>query len=439
MHIRKEEYHQIENKTSGCLGMNLKGLYLKIIKRCKELWSYKIFRFTVIVQVFYFIFSLILTLFFLREQNDFLVYYKVGEVFITDINDLYTADYLWPFRYFPISAIFFVPFYLLGFDLGYAIFNLLNLLLNVIICVFLYKIIFLVRAGDHEKDDKRIVTYICLFLMGLPNLFNYILGQINLYITLLILVSLFLFLTREDLKWNLISSIILGFSIIIKPITIFMVPFLLVLNLRIKHSKFEFKALKSIVRIIGVVAPLTLNIFLFLIYPALWDGFLTANLSGSDPIMKNHSFSLTKIILNFFNFYSISNNPFLVLLIVLLIIGGLSFIIYVFRRISKNSLIFGYIFGILIMLLVYYDSWTHHLLALTPLLIILIFYLPRNSKITKNYIKPSFFFLNFFDLAFMGIWFIIQDFFPYNFVSAVFLLIILYGSSKFCLTEDSNY
>ncbi|MFX0040588.1 MAG: glycosyltransferase family 87 protein [Promethearchaeota archaeon] len=361
---------------------------------------------------------------------------------MTDINGLYDpSNYIdmWPFRYFPISAVLFVPFYLLGFEIGFIIFNTFNLFLNILICNILYKIIIQIRGEDHENDDKRIILYICLFLMGLPNIFNYILGQINLYVTLLILVSLFLFLTREDLKWNLISSIILGFSIIIKPITIFMVPFLLVLNLRIKERKFEFKGLKSIVRIIGVAIPLTLNIFLFLLYPTLWEGFLTANFTGSDPIMANHSFSLTKIILNFFNFYSIPNNPFLVLLLVLLIIGGLSFIIYVFRRISENSLIIGYILGILIMLLVYYDSWTHHLLALTPLLIILLFYLPRSSKITKNYIKPSFFFLNFFDLAFMGIWFITKDFFPYNFVSTIFLLIILYGSSKFCLTEDSNY
>ena len=91
------------------------------------------------------------------------------------------------------------------------------------------------------------------------------------------------------------------------------------------------------------------------------------------------------------------------------------------------------------MLLVYFDSWTHHLLVLTPILIILVFYLPRNSKITKKYIKPSFFFLTFFDLAFMGIWWITQDFFPYNFVSTIFLLIILYGSAKICLTENSNY
>ncbi len=422
--------------------MDVKQPFIKIKNRWKLLWEQKIFRFTVFIHGFFFILSLILTLVFLRDLNDFRVYYRVGQLFMTDINGLYNpSNYtgMWPFRYFPISAVFFVPFYLLGFELGFVLFTILNLSLNILICYILYKIIIQIRQKDHEKDDERIIMYICLFLLGLPNLFNYILGQINLYVTLLILLSLFLFLTREDLKWDLISSIILGLSIIIKPITIFMIPFLLVFRLSFKPRNFELKVKKSLIRIIGVIFPLTLNVFFFLVYPALWGGFLETNFTGSDPILVNHSFSLTKIILNFFVFFSIPHNPLLIFLIILFIIGGLGFIIYIFRRITENSMIFAYLFGILIMLLVYYDSWTHHLLVFTPLLIILIFYLPRNSVITKKYIKPSFFFLNFFDLAFMGIWFLTQNWFPFNFVSTIFLLIVLYGSTKFCLTEDSNY
>ncbi|MFX0024749.1 MAG: glycosyltransferase 87 family protein, partial [Candidatus Hermodarchaeota archaeon] len=280
---------------------------------------------------------------------------------MTDINGLYDlSNYtgMWPFRYFPISAIFFVPFYLLGFDLGFIVFTLLNLLLNVLVCHILYKILIQIRQEDHEKDDKRIIMYICLFLMGLPNLFNYILGQINLYVTLLILSSLYLFLTRKDLKWDFIASIILGLSIIIKPITIFMIPFLLVLRISFKPIKFQFKAIKSLLRIIGVILPLALNILFFLFYPTLWEGFLAMNFTGGEPIQENHSFSLTKNILNFLYFFTVPHNPLFVFLIILLIIGGIGFFAYAFRRIIKHSIIFGYLFGILIMLLVYFDSWT---------------------------------------------------------------------------------
>jgi hypothetical protein len=408
----------------------------RIKKRFKELWEFPIFRFALIIHGFYLLLSFVLTLIFLRDMNDFLVYYEVGKVFITDINNLYNrANYLWPFRYLPISAGIFVPFYLLGFDLGFTLFNILNLLLNIIICIILYKIVIHVRREDHEKDEKRVILYISLFLMGLPNLFNYILGQINLYVTCLILISIYLFLTRKRLKWDFISSVILGISVTIKPITIFMIPFLMILKFDYKLRKFKFDFKRSIIRVSGVIFPISLNIFLFLIYPSLWNGFLTINFTGDEPIILNHSFSVTKLILNFFVFFNISYNSLLIFLIIILFIGGSGFLIYLFRKKDDYSIIIAYSFGLLIMLLVYYDSWTHHLLTLIPLLIILIFYMPRNFEITKKYIKPSLFFLSFFDLGFMGIWFIIKNWFPFNFMSTIFLLMIFYGLSKYSLNK----
>ena len=420
--------------------MNLNTYFIKIKRRFRELWEFKIFRYAVLIHGFYFILSMILTLIFFRDQNDFLVYYEVGEVFITDINNLYSTEYLWPFRYFPISAAFFVPFYLLGFDLGFVLFNFINLILNILCCILLYKIIILIKGKDHEREDNRIILYISLFLMGLPNLFNYILGQINLYITFLILLSLYLFLKYETLKWDFISSLILGISVIIKPITIFMIPFLLVVNFKFEQRKFKFNIKRSFIRLIGVLIPLSMNIIFFLIYPALLKGFITTNFTGDEPIIVNHSFSISKLILNFCIFFNIPYNSLLIILLILFIIGGIGFLTYVFRRFNNNSIVLAYLFGILIMLLAYYDSWTHHLLALTPILIILIFIIPRNSDITKIYIKPSFFFLNFIDLGFMGIWFIIKNWFPFNFVSTIFLLLIFFGLIKYCLREDlKNY
>ena len=416
--------------------MNANELLLRTYKRFRELWEHKIFKVAILIHGFYFILSMILTLIFFRDQNDFLVYYEVGEVFITDINNLYSTEYLWPFRYFPISAAIFVPFYLLGFDLGFVLFSFINLILNIGICILLYKIIILIKGKYHEREDNRIILYISLFLMGLPNLFNYILGQINLYVTILILLSLYIFLKHKSLKWNFISSIILGISVIIKPITIFMIPFLLVINFKFEQKKFNLNIKRSLIRLIGVMIPLSFNIIFFLIYPALLRGFIITNFTGEEPIIVNHSFSLSKLILNFFIFYNISHNPLLILLLILFVVGGIGFFVYIFRKVYNNSIVFGYIFGILIMLLVYYDSWTHHLLALTPILIILIFYIPRNSKITKKFIKPSFFFLNFIDFGFMGIWFIIQNWFPFNFASTIFLLLIFYGSIRFCLTKE---
>ncbi|MFX1409854.1 MAG: glycosyltransferase family 87 protein [Promethearchaeota archaeon] len=425
--------------------MNLKECLFRMKGRLRELWQHKVFRYALLVHGFYFIFGTILTLSFFRDQNDFLVYYNVGKVFIHDLNDLYNpANYNWPFRYFPLSAILFVPFYILGFELGFITFNTINLILNVLICIILYKIVILIRGDDHEKDDKRVILYISLFLMSIPNFFNYILGQINLYVTLLILLSLLIYFKYDQTKWQFIASLILGISIIVKPITIFMIPFLIMINYDFKKESLKFNFSNSLIRLVGVIFPLSLNFIIFLIFPSLLEDFIAINFTGVDTIYINHSFSATKIIENLlfligFSEEQLLNYQLLIFLSTLLIIAGLSFFIYVFSRLNSWSLIFGYSFGILIMLIAYFDTWDHHLLILTPMLVILIFNLPRDSKITNNIIKPSLFFFSFFDLAFMGIWFLTYDYFPINFVPTIFLILVFYGISKYCLKKDGDY
>ena len=274
--------------------------------------------------------------------------------------------------------------------------NLINVILNILICHILYQIIVRIKGEDHEKDHNRVIFYICLYLMGLPQVFNYILGQINLYVTLLILLSLLYSIKIESSKSQFIAGIFLGISLIIKPTTIFMIPFLLMINY--SNKKFNFHLSHSIIRLLGVILPVSLNIIMFLVYPGLLEGFIARNLTGSDTLIVNHSFSLTKLISNIFLVFGMSDiNVLVIFLLILIIIGGSGFVIYVLRRVSENSIIYGYVLGMIIMLLAYFDSWDHHLLNLTPLLIIIIFNLPRSSKTTRKYIKPGFIFLNFFD------------------------------------------
>ncbi len=414
----------------------------RIKNRFMELWEHKIFRLAVIVHLGYFVVSLILVLTVLRDQNDFLIYYTAGGVFYNNTNDLYNQEhYLWDYRYLPLSAMFFVPFYLLGFDLGFILFHFLNLILNILICVILYKIIILVKGKDHEKDDRRVILYISLYLMAAPHMFNYILGQINLFISFFILLSLYIFVKYKKYRWQFAGSFILGLSIILKPTALFMIPFLLVINLDLKkRKKWNIDIFKSILRLLGVIFPISLNLILFLIYPELLSGFIETNLTGSNPLTLNFSFSITKIILNFCYIYNIPFNQLYVLIFVIGVITGLSFVVYMVGKLDQNySIIYGLTFGIIVMLLGYFDSWDHHLLNLTPLLIIIIFNLPRNSEIGNKYIKKGFFFFSFFDLAFMGLWFLTTPLlFPYNFGSTIFLVLALYGLSKYSLTLKND-
>ena len=409
----------------------------QIKERFLELWKYKIFKLALIVHLGYFFVSMVLVLTIFRNQNDFLIYFNAGGVFYNDINDLYNQEhYIWDYRYLPLGAIFFVPFYLLGFDFGFIVFHTLNLILNILICIILYKIIIFVRGEDHEKDDERIITYISLYLMAVPQMFNYVLGQINLYVTFFLLISLYIFLKYEEIKWQFLGSLILGISIVFKPTALFLIPFLLVIHFNKTRKKSILNIPISFVRIIGVVLPISLNLIIFFMYPQLWDGFVATNFTGSNPLTLNFSFSITKIYLNFCYMYNIPFNQIVVLIVVSGIVGILGLVIFFSRNIKREfSIIYGFTFSIVIMLLVYYDSWDHHLLNLIPLLIIIIFNLPRQSEITNKYIKKGFFFFSYLDIAFMGLWFLTVYWFPYNFASTIFLVLVFYGLTKHSISS----
>ncbi len=414
------------------------NLLISVKRKFNRFWEEKIFRIAVLLHLFYYLLSIILFFTVLSEKNDFLIFYESGKIFLNDINNLYNQKYyLWDFRYFPLSALFFVPFSLIDFGLAFVLFNTLNLFLNFLIIMLLYMIIKRVRGKDHEQNDKRIILYISIYLMGVPHVLNYIYGQINLFITLFILISLLIFLTYKSNVWQFIGSFILGISIIIKPTSIFLIPFLLILNFDLEKRKLKINFSKCFIRIFGVMLPVLSNFFLFAAFPKLWEDFLATNFTGSNPIALNFSYSLTKLITNFCFLYNIPFNQLTILLVSVGIFGGIGFIVFVLIRREQDSILYGYTFGILIMLLTYFDSWDHHLLNLTPLLIIIIFNLPRKTELL-NYIKPSLFFFNFFDILFVGIWYLTYPLFPYNFVGTFFLILALFGVIKYCLVKKAK-
>jgi len=419
--------------------MSFQNLLKNTTEKLKRLWRIPIFKYAVIIHLLYFIISTILTLVFFRDLNDFLVYYQAGGTALNNYIELYNPEnYIWPFRYFPLSAFYFIPFYLMGFDLGFLLFNFTNLILNVIITIYLYKVIKLIRREDNKNDDDRIIVYICIFLLSLPQLFNYFLGQINLYITFFAIYSLYLFLKNEQIKMQFLASLILGISGIFKPITIFMVPFLILSHYSYNEKKFKFKIKMSLIRSIGVLLPLAINGIIFVLYPKLWQDFIAINITGETNTLINYSFSITKLGTNFLFFVGVPATLLVqyqlyLFIPILLIIGGISFLIFIFRRVSRNIVIYGYTFGILLMLLTYFDSWNHHLLILIPLLSIILFDLPRNSEIYRKYIKTSIFFFSFFDIIFMGVFLLTQPFFPFNFASTIFLILSFYGIIRIML------
>jgi hypothetical protein len=401
----------------------------------KRLWQEKIFRIALIIHSGYFILSLLLFFLVLNQTNDFIIFYQSGKIFLSDLQNLYDqSKYLWEFRYFPLSALLFVPFSFLNFGLAFVLFSIINLILNFIILLLIYELIKIYKGSSSALDSKKTIRYLSLYLMAAPHILNYIYGQVNLIITCLLLFSLFIFTKKSSYKWQIVASAILGLSVIIKPTSIFLIPFLITLRLNITTKKIHLNLKESSVRILGALLPLSLNFVLFFLYPNLWNGFITTNFTGSSPSALNFSFSLTKIVTNLFYMYDIPNNQLFVLLTISGIFGLVGFIAYIIQRETKYSLLYGYILGILTLFLGYFDTWDHHLLNLIPFLIILLL-INQMNPLQRYQLKWVIFFFSFFDIVFVGYWYLTYQLFPYNFIPTVFLLLTYYVIIKIMWRE----
>lgn len=416
--------------------MDLKSFLNEKKEIFKEYWANNLFKAAVLIHIFYFALSIILFYTVTYTQNDFRVYFYVGRQVTVDLPDLYNeANYEWPFRYLPLSAFVFVPFYLLGYELGFIVFQVLNLITNYLICVLMVKCI-MVNPNNDEINKKKVIRYVSIFLTFIPNLFNYILGQINLFVTIFLLLAIYIFLTKNTSFSNFLAGVFLGLSITIKPITIFIVPFIIPLAVDISAKKIDMDLKTTIARLIGTLFPLAFNILFFLLNPGLWNGFLEVNFLGSTPDIVNHSFSFTRLILNALYSCGMYFSSLYVFAAVLLAVGITVIAIYFLRKNSQFNASHAFSLGLLVMFLVYFDSWDHHLIILCPIVSITVFHSSNSPGLFKKYVKSGFLGLGYFSSLFVGIWFSIQAVFPYNFVPTICCLLCLYGLIRFTLKKD---
>ncbi|TFF87173.1 MAG: DUF2029 domain-containing protein, partial [Promethearchaeota archaeon] len=167
--------------------MNLKQKLTNFGKKFSGLWKYTFFKIAILVQIGYIIVSTILFLSIFYSQNDFIVFYNAGKNILFDIDTLYFKDdNQFFFRYFPLSAIFYIPFSLFDFISGYFAFMGFNLILNIGICINMYKLIKLFNNKDNLSEENM-ARYFALFLGASPQVNNYVLGQNNLLVIFLIL------------------------------------------------------------------------------------------------------------------------------------------------------------------------------------------------------------------------------------------------------------
>ncbi|MFX0006261.1 MAG: glycosyltransferase 87 family protein [Promethearchaeota archaeon] len=379
------------------------------------------------------------------SENDFLSYYYAGSNVILDLPNLYNSLLSpFPFRYFPISAYFFTPFSILGLEIGYFVFQVINFFLNILIIYLMYKIIQTYKRFSknsnfnyklnsfkeifNREENESILHQYGVFLIALPSFMNYFLGQINIMVSIFILSSLYYFL-KGNVKDDFIGGILIGLGIMIRPTLILLLPFLLILNFNRKSKRFTFKLKRSVIRLLGTVILIMVSGIYFIVYPQMFADFINVNLTGEytyaieGGIEINPSFSLTRIVLIIFELSNTEVSGFLIFSIISLIILIPIYFLYIQDTDYPLNLINGYFVGLTVLLIVYFDSWPHHIVVLTPFII---FFLLMNKNF-KFYgmVKYLHYLIAILMVAFWGIFYLTYQFFPFN-IGGLILMILLY-------------
>ncbi|MHA2185428.1 MAG: glycosyltransferase 87 family protein [Promethearchaeota archaeon] len=360
------------------------------------------------------------------DNTDYLTFHNAGLIAVNDLPKLYDPSlYLFPFRYLPLAAYFFTPFSLLGLELGYFFYQIFNFFLNFVIIYLIYRIFLFYRNQNldstkhidsynlkyifSEPENKSLLHHGSIYLLMLPQFMNYFLGQINVIVLILILTS-FLFLLKGGNRNDFLGGLMLGLGILFKPTLALIIPFIIPIGFDKLHRKLTLQFKKMILRLSGPVILVLFSGLIFLFYPQMLNDFIDVNLAGDyiyttgSDLEINPSFSLTRIILILFEVIGLSFNRLLIMLLVTLIILIPLFILFIFSSNQSNKLMIGFLSGISVMLLVYFDSWPHHLVVLAPFMILFIL-LNKNFKRLKLF-KYVYYLLTNLSLAFWGIYFL---------------------------------
>jgi len=390
---------------------------------------------------FYFLDSFLMS----ADNNDFLTFYNAGNLVITDLSKLYDAQqYLFPFRYFPLAAYFFTPFSVLGLEVGYFVFQIFNFFLNLVNIYLMFKIIQIYKNLSsnanlgytlnnfkdvfYKVENESLLHQSAVFLIMLPQFMNYFLGQINILVCFFVLASLYYFLKGGN-RNDFFGSCLLGLGILIKPTLILILPFILLISYNRTSRKLTFKFKQSVIRLIGPIILIGISGIFFLVYPEMLIGFVDLNLAGKytyhvgGDLEINPSFSLTRVILILFDLVNLDVNNLLIFGIIILITLLPLYFLFISSTDKTNRLIYGYFSAITITILVYFDSWPHHIVVLAPFLI---FFLLINKNFRLYvFFKYLHYLFAILTVAFWGIFYLSYQIIPFN-IGGLILIVLLY-------------
>lgn len=338
--------------------------------------------------------------------NDFQVYYQAAKISLSE--NPYKKEYFSPYNYPPTATLFLLPLTLLPYKLAEFLWLMLSFF-SLLFSVFLTFNLFFKRTSFVLKFFVS-----TLLLRTFPARFTLVLGQINLIILLLLVLSFHFY----QKKRKILAGFFLGFAGAIK-----LTPLLLLLFYFLKKEKKTVIAslltfLSSNLLAFIIFGPQQLLYFFKEILPLLLKqadsrGMTTTNINQSLEVFL-FRLSLTGIFGNLIKWFFVFFSLFLVAR----------------KIIFKNQPLenFKSFSALLLVTTVFIPgfAWQHHFVFLFPALLILVFWLLKKPNFLKGLPVAFFLFSFYFHFKDLNSPFLQNPFsMSHNFLSAVVLLIAL--------------
>lgn len=313
------------------------------------------------------------------QANDFYTFYLAGRFALEDPARVYDVTaYDHPFRYLPLTAYLFAGFTLLPPFPAFVLTQVLSFGCFLAVGYLMYKIDREAHENPETYEAVGMPRFIALYLGYAPHILNYFCGQSNAILVLLLVLGLY-FYAREQRG---AAGLCLGASILVKPVAVLVVPLLLDYGLLRAHPKRFLRDAVELLLGTGVVV--VANLVLFVQVPGLLDGYVAINFSGSAQNIGTHSSSLTRVVqLVFF-----PEAPGASTALFWTFLAGFYGTVVVVRLKYLTTPRHGalcFALGCLVMLLVYYDTWDHHLLYAAPFLALASVNLDGESRLYPAY------------------------------------------------------
>jgi len=307
-------------------------------------------------------------------RNDYQIYYYAARTFFNvDPLRLYDAAFfqaaynLSPYRYFPAELVFFYPFTFMDSMQSYVVFSVICFFFSLATIYTSAKILGILGmatdASDPFSKKNSSWKYLAMFFMVAFQLTNYGMGQLSSYVAFFSVLGLYFFLKGNEMA----GSIMVGLSIVFKPVAIFIVLFLLM----------ERDIKRLIKRVFFIALPLLADAIIFLVNLDLLRSFIALNLNelGLSRFVLDPSLSFSYFISVLFQ---LPTSYVFIAATGACAIAGI--LLLRKSRDSNQRIVFSFIFGMASFFIAQPDIWETQLLYLYPFLAIAFTFMERDFK-----------------------------------------------------------